>query len=94
LDINEQSKYNEEAMKQGIVLPFLNNMGWDTTKLSEVKFEKSIFIPKRSKREKVDYILGKGHHKLIVEVKGLNTYFSNSNTLDEDHFLNYMNRKL
>lgn len=90
LNLKDISKYNEEAMKQGIVLPFLNNMGWDTTKLSEVKFEKSIFIPKRNKGEKVDYILGKGPNKLIVEVKGLSTYFSNSNTLGEDHFLNYM----
>jgi len=90
LDLKDISKYNEEAMKQGIVLPLLNHVGWDTTKLSEIKFEKSIFIPKRKKNEKVDYILGNDTNKLIVEVKGLFTYFSNSNFLDEDHFLDYM----
>lgn len=88
----DRLKYNEEAMKQGIIIPFLNNLGWNTFDPKEIVFEKSIMIPSQKRHEKVDYILGKITNKIIVEVKGLGEDLSDKKTITkhEEHLLDYM----
>jgi len=80
-------------MKQGIIIPLLNNLGWNTYDPSQILFEKSLKIPHKKKHQKVDYILGDGSNKIVLEVKGLGSDISDQNVIvnDEGHLLNYMN---
>ncbi|NPV51649.1 MAG: hypothetical protein HPY60_10720 [Candidatus Methanofastidiosum sp.] len=88
----DSNKFNEEAMKQGIVIPLLNNLGWDTLDPSMIVFEKSIKVGKKKKKEKIDFILGKYPNELVVEVKGIGDDLLDIKTLNnhEEHFLDYM----
>ncbi len=88
----DRNKFNEEAMKQGIIIPLLNNFGWNTYDPSQILFEKSLKIPYRKKHQKVDYILGDGSNKIVLEVKGLASDISDQNVIvnDEGHLLNYI----
>lgn len=89
---NDRLKYNEEAMKQGIIIPLLNNLGWNTFDPSEIVFEKSIKVPRRKKHKKIDYILGNDSNQIVLEVKGIASDISDQNVLvnDEGHVLEYM----
>lgn len=91
MDPKDRNKFNEEAMKQGIIIPLLNNFGWNTYDPSQILFEKSLKIPYRKKHQKIDYILRDGSKKIVLEVKGLASDISDQNVIvnDEGHLLKY-----
>ncbi len=92
MNLEDRNKFNEEAMKQGIIIPLLNNLGWNTYDPSQILFENSLKIPYKKKHQKIDYILEAGSNKIVLEVKGLASDISDQNVLvnDEGYLLNYM----
>ena len=57
--------FDEQAVKQGVILPLLNRVGWDTEDMNEVRPE---LLTKGNK--KVDYAcIGGGTSRMFVEAK-------------------------
>ena len=83
--INEDEKlfYNESVVKQVIVLPILEDLGWNIN--SEIVFDDE------KDGKKIDYVLGDGQNRIFIEVKSLLEDLGVFDILEkhEDHLLKY-----
>ncbi len=64
---NKNKRINEEATKQSIILPILNNLGWEVFNIEEVSPEYSV------DNTRIDYSLrNNSKNKVFIEVKKIN----------------------
>lgn len=80
---NRKPFFNESAVKQVIVLPILENLGWDVN--SNFIFDSHV------NSKKIDYVLEKGKYRVFIEVKALSDDLEIYDVLErhEDHLLKY-----
>lgn len=75
--------YNESAIKQVIVLPILEDLGWNIN--SDIVFDD------HKDGRKIDYVLGKGANRIFIEVKALLEDLDKYDILEkhEEHLLRF-----